>query len=91
MQILLSQIHDPVQNELKQLSSQEAIQRFMLHSPEPCKLKEEIQEEWYPPSIHMELRGTERQNAKSTLKICTKYDDCKFSLTLHAGELAIGR
>ena len=89
MQILLKQIHDPVHNELKQLSSPEA--NFMLHSPEPCKLKERIQEEWYPPSIHMKLTGTERLNAKSTLKICTKYDDNLFSLTLHAGELAIGR
>ena len=93
MQILLSQINDPVHNERKQLSSRltEAIQNFMFHSPKPCKLIEVIQEELYPPSIHMELTGTERLNAKSTLKICTKYDDCKFSLTLHAGELAIGR
>lgn len=75
VQVLLSQVRDPVHDQYQQLHSY--YRKFLpnwLWEEQPCKLQEKIKYNEYPPCIHMDLRyddPTVRQEVVTILKIST--------------------
>ena len=72
MQVLLSQIRDPVHNEYQQQPTN--IFRRLLSKLKKQPLKEKIECEDYPPCIHMDVKYDDpavRQEVDTTLKIYT--------------------
>ena len=83
MQVLLSQIRDPVHNEYQQQCTNYFSR--LLSWQRGQQLKEKIEYEDYPPCIHMDVMYDDpavRQEVVTTLKICTLCEKTNFSLTM---------